>query len=121
MDLFRFNMALGTSLLNYNKLNKPYIPNNIFTDEDTENFLRNLTWETELKEFNEVDTLILRCKGNENILYTILKRRDKGFSLQRVIRAIRKSYSGNNAVFDITNITLYRNKNKLYLMYNLID
>lgn len=114
-------MALGTSLLNYNKLNKPYINNHIFVDEDTENFLRSLTWESELKEFNEVNTLILRCKGNEYILYTILNRRDKGFTLQRVIRAIRKSYSGNSAMFDITDIKLYKNKNKLYLMYNLID
>ncbi len=121
MDLFRFNMALGTGLLNYNKLNKPYTDNHIFVEENTENFLRSLTWDSELKEFSDVNTLILRCKGNQNILYTILKRKDKGFSLKRVIRAIRKTYTGNNTVFDITNITLYKSKNKLYCIYNLID
>jgi len=120
MDLFRFNMALGTSLLNYNRLYKPYINDHIFTDYDTEYFLRSLTWETELKEFSEVDTLILRRKGDERILYTILKRKDKGFTIKRVIQAIRKCFPDTTIPFDITNIELFRNKNKLYIKYNLI-
>ena len=121
MELFRLNMALGTSLLNYKKEAKPYKDDHIFTDIETELFLRSLTWETELKEFKSVDTVVLRCKGNERILYTILKRKDKGFTLQRIIRAIRKCRPNGNDVFDIANISLYKKNNTLYFIYYLLD
>ncbi len=112
-------MAIGTSIFHFKRYSKPYSDDCIFTDELTEMFLRKLSWETELEEFKGINTIILRRKGNVERLYTILKRRDKGFSLRRITKYIIKN-NPNNINFDICNIILIRNKDKLYFTYSIL-
>lgn len=121
MELFQFNMALGASLYNFGKENMPYKPYDIFIDMQTEYFLQSLTWNTELKEFSGIDTLILRCRNNKRLLYTILRRCNNNFSLRRIAQSIRRCYPNNIKRFDIINISLHRKQNRLYLTYNLVS
>ena len=120
MSLFCFKMAIGTSIFNFSKKSKPYTDDCIFVSEETESFLRNLSWNTELKEFKEIDTIILRQRGNTKRLYTILRRGSKGFTLYKIAKYIIRKNPGNNNI-DICNIILQKYKNRLYFTYSLVS
>ncbi len=116
MNQNRFNIAIGASIVNFGKRLTPYIPDQIFIDENTEIFLRGLSWDTELDEFKDVNKVILRQKNSSRNLLTILKRKDKGFSLHRIAKYIIRSGG-----LDIKNVILQKYKDKLYFTYTKTD
>ena len=118
MDKIKFEYALCTSIFNYRKYYKPYCDDFVFVEEKFEKFLRGLEWDTELVEFKDVDKVVLRGKGNKKTLYTILQRKDTGFTLRRISRYIHKAAS--QEIMDITNISIQKYNNTLYLYYKIL-
>lgn len=118
MDKIKFEYALSASIFSYRKHYKPYIDNFVFVDEKIEIFLRNLQWDTELEEFKDVKKLVLRGKGDNKILYVILHRDKSGFTLRRISRCINNTI--NKEIMDITNISIQRYNDVLYLSYKIL-
>ncbi len=113
-------MAIGTSIFNFGRRLKPYKNDHIFVDEDMEIFLRGLSWDTELPEFKNINKVILRQKNSSRYLFTILKRKDKGFPLHRIAKYIIRN-NPNNIPFDISNIILQKYEDRLYFTYSMIN
>jgi hypothetical protein len=118
MDKIKFEYALSASIFSYRKYPKPYGDDFLFVDEEIESFLRGLQWDTELEEFKNVNKIVLRGKGNDKTLYIILRRHDKGFTLRRISRCIHSSI--NKEIIDITNISVQKYNDTLYLSYKIL-
>jgi hypothetical protein len=118
MDKIKFEYALSASLFSYRKYDKPYFDDLIFVEEKIEFFLRSLQWSTELKEFKNIDKVILRGRGNNKNLFTILHRKDKGFSLERISRSIYRQMK--KEIMDITNISIQKYKEVIYITYKIL-
>jgi hypothetical protein len=72
----------------------------------------------ELEEFKNIDKVVLRGKGDNKNLYVILHRKDTGFTLRRISRCVCRAV--NKEIMDITNISIQKYNNVLYLSYKLV-